>query len=433
MFPLFKKKEKKVVIIGLDGTPYSLLKNLIDQGKLPNMAQIFSQGYFGETTVCLPEISSVSWSSFMTGTNSGTHGIYGFMDFKPGTYELYFPNFSDLKVPTLFDDLGKKGKRSIVINLPSTYPAREIPGVLISGFVAIDLKKSVYPISLLPKLEEFNYRIDIDTNRARTDHEFLIKDLNETVEIRERTANYLWENEKWDLFMVVITGTDRLQHFLFDAYVDENHPYHEAFINYYQKIDGFVGRIYEKYLKLKGEKSFLMLSDHGFTQIKTEVYINRWLYENGYLKFSKDKPQLVSDIGPGTVAFALDPSRIYINLKNKYPLGTIDKKDYERLCEELKQAFLEIKYDGEPILRKVFFKEEIYNGPYLDYAPDLILLSKHGYDLKATVQRDVVFGRSGLQGMHTYDDAFYFCDRGLECKTIFEVKEKILQLISNQI
>ncbi len=430
MFSLFKKKSRrKAVIIGLDGTPYSLLKDLIDQGKLPNMAQIFSQGYFGSTTVCLPEISSVSWSSFMTGTNSGTHGIYGFMDFKPGTYELYFPNFSDLKAPTLFDELGERGKKSIVINLPSTYPARKINGILISGFVAIDLEKAVYPPSLFSKLQEFNYRIDIDTTRARTDHEFLMQDLNETLETRERTAHYLWENEDWDLFMVVITGTDRLQHFLFDAYVDETHPYHEAFINYYKKIDSFVGHIYEKYSKLRGEKAFFMLSDHGFTQLKTEVYINRWLYENGYLKFNKDKPQMVSDIGPGTLAFALDPSRIYINLKGKYPLGTVDKKDYERLREELKQAFLEIKYEGEPILRKVFFKEEIYTGPYLDYAPDLVLLSKHGYDLKATVQRDVVFGRSGLQGMHTYDDAFYFCDKDIKCKTIFEIKGKITQIL----
>lgn len=429
MLTLFEKKKRKVVIIGLDGTPYSLLKNLIDQGKLPNIARIFSQGYFGPTTVCLPEISSVSWTSFMTGTNSGTHGIYGFMDFKPGTYELYFPNFRDLKVSTLFDELGQKGKKSIVINLPSTYPAREIHGVLISGFVAIDLKKAVYPLSLLPKLEQFNYQIDIDTARARNDHDFLIQDLNKTLKIREKTANYLWEKENWDLFMVVITGTDRLQHFLFDAYVDEAHPYHQAFVDYYQKIDAFVGRIYEKYTQLEVEKTFFMLSDHGFTQIKTEVYINRWLFENGYLKFNTNTPKTVSDIGLGTIAFALDPSRIYINLKGKYPLGTINKKDYNHLREELKSAFLEIKYQDEPILRQVFFKEEIYIGSFLDQAPDLVLLSKHGFDLKATVQRNVVFGRSGLQGMHTYDDAFFFCDRGIECKTIFEIKEKILNFI----
>lgn len=141
-----------------------------------------------------------------------------------------------------------------------------------------------------------------------------------------------------------------------------------------------------------------MFFDYGFTQIKTKVCINKWLYENGYLKFNTDKPQMVSYIRLGTNAFALDPSRIYINLKGKYPLGMVDKKDYNKLREELKQAFLEIKYNGEPILRQVFLKEKIYSGSYLDYVPDLILLSKHEYDLKATVQREIIFGRGILEG-----------------------------------
>jgi len=138
------------------------------------MVQIFLQDYFRVMSICLTEISSVSWSSFMSGTNSGTHDVYDFMNFKPGTYELYFPNFSNLKAPTLFDELKEKRKRSVVINLPSIYSAKEIQEVLISSFVAIDLEKAVYPSSLLLKLKKFNYRIDIDTTKARTDHKFLI-------------------------------------------------------------------------------------------------------------------------------------------------------------------------------------------------------------------------------------------------------------------
>ena len=65
-----KKKEKSpVVVIGLDGVPYTLLENLRDGGYIPNMTSIFADGYFGQMSVCIPEISSVSWSSFMTGTN----------------------------------------------------------------------------------------------------------------------------------------------------------------------------------------------------------------------------------------------------------------------------------------------------------------------------------------------------------------------------
>jgi predicted AlkP superfamily phosphohydrolase/phosphomutase len=41
--------------------------------------------------------------------------------------------------------------------------------------------------------------------------------------------------------------------------------------------------------------------------------------------------------------------------------------------------------------------------------PDLVALSHHGFDLKGSVKRPEVFGRSALQGMHTWDDAFLWC------------------------
>ena len=126
----------KAVVVGLDGVPFSLLQDLIRRDLTPNMKSIFSEGYFGQMSVTIPEISSISWSSFMTGTQSGEHNIFGFMDLEPGTYNLFFPNYHHLMAPTLWDDLALKGKKSIVINMPATYPAKEINGVLISGFVA---------------------------------------------------------------------------------------------------------------------------------------------------------------------------------------------------------------------------------------------------------------------------------------------------------
>lgn len=105
-------------------------------------------------SVCIPEISSVSWSSFMTGSQSGEHGIYGFVDLEPGTYQMYFPNFTHFQFPTLWDNLASQGRKPVVINMPSTYPARKINGVLIFGFVAIDINKAVYLTSLTARLNE---------------------------------------------------------------------------------------------------------------------------------------------------------------------------------------------------------------------------------------------------------------------------------------
>jgi predicted AlkP superfamily phosphohydrolase/phosphomutase len=395
------------------------------------MASIFEHGYFGQMSVCIPEISSVSWSSFMTGTQPGEHGIFGFMDLQPGTYKMYFPNFTHLKAPTLWDDLAARGKKTVVINMPATYPAREINGALISGFVAIDINRAVYPPSLMPRFNEMGYRIDIDTMKARQDHDFLFRDLDSTLESRERAVDILWNEIDWDLFIVVVTGTDRLMHFVWDAFEEETHPYHQDFMDYFDKVDGFVGRIYDRFLSLAGSKDeknrFYMLSDHGFTKIKTEVYLNCWLQENGYLKFNRDQPETIMDIGPGSKAFAMDPSRIYINLKGKYPMGTVDPSDYERIRQELKQGFDTVTFeDGNKIAKEIYFKEELYQGPYIDQAPDLVVLSHHGYDLKGKVNSKAVFGRTVLQGMHNQDDAFFFNSNGEKANTIFQLKKIIL-------
>lgn len=179
---LFKKKRKKrVCVVGFDGVPISLIKKFTSQGVMPHLASILGKGHLHQMTVSLPEISAVSWTNFMTGSNSGTHGIFGFVDIESHSYQIYFPSFSQVKAPTIWEKLAENNKRSIIINQPFTYPARRINGVLISGFVAIYLEKSIYPPSIKPILEKIGYKIDIDTSKARKDHEFLWKELNETL------------------------------------------------------------------------------------------------------------------------------------------------------------------------------------------------------------------------------------------------------------
>jgi predicted AlkP superfamily phosphohydrolase/phosphomutase len=148
-----KKKENRVCVIGLDGVPFSLLLDLAKKGIMSAMGRIIDSGHLHRMKASLPEISAVSWTDFMTGVNPGTHGIFGFTDLKPGSYDLRFPNFLNVKAPTIWDTLSEKGKKCIIINQPSTYPARKINGVLISGFVAIELAKAVYPLSYQAELE----------------------------------------------------------------------------------------------------------------------------------------------------------------------------------------------------------------------------------------------------------------------------------------
>lgn len=420
---------RRAVVIGLDGTPCSLLRRLAGDGTMPNVRDLLGSGSLRTMTTTIPEISSVAWSSFMTGTNPGKHGVYGFLDLKPSSYRIYFPNATHVKGETLWDVLGRHGKRAVVVNVPSTYPAREINGVLISGFVAIQLERATWPPSLVPRLKEVGYQIDVDARKKKESDVALMADVFHTLERREIILMELFEKESWDLFIGVITETDRLQHFFWEAIEDANHPFHERFRSFYGRVDDVIGRIADA---AGPDDRLFMMSDHGFAPLNQQVYLNQWLTERGHVRWTKPAPESLEDIAPGTTAFAMDPARIYINLKGKYPLGHVEPAEYRAVRDRLAAELATIEVDGVRIIDRVLEKEAIFTGPLLDSAPDLCLLPVKGYDLKGAVNKTVLHDRDVFTGMHTQDDALFWIGGGGEDSeeaSIYDVAPTILDAL----
>jgi predicted AlkP superfamily phosphohydrolase/phosphomutase len=405
LFDRFKAKEKskRAVLIGLDGTPCTLVERFIKDGTMPNMAKLQASGSLLQMDTSIPDISSVAWTSFMTGANPGRHGIYGFLDVQPNSYKIYFPSSRHIKSETLWAVANRAGKRAIVINVPSTYPAQPLNGILVAGFVAVDINKATFPASLVPRLQAMDYRIDVDARKVQQSHDALMDDVLVTLDRRIKLLLELYDKEPWDLFIGVVTETDRLQHFFMDAIADAGHKYHSAFRDFYRHIDAFLGQISER---LKDE-TMLIMSDHGFTPIKQQVYLNRWLVDHGYLKL-KDNARSIEDIADGSRAFAMDPGRIYINVKGKYPNGTVEPYDAARLVSEIKQGLSEISDNGAKIVKRVYDRDELFSGPVAALAPDLCVQSNYGYDLKGAVNKTQLMDREVFTGMHTQDDSTLF-------------------------
>ena len=427
----------RVFVFGMDGTPYGLVQEMFSRGIMKNLSRIAAKGSCQPMSTTIPDVSSVAWTTFMTGVNPGRHGIFGFMDLKPGTYTTFFPNTRNVRSPTIWKELEKAGKRSVIINMPSTYPAGEMNGALVAGFVAIDLEKATWPKTLVPWLKGVGYMLDVDASKARTDPEAFFQELHTSLERREQTYRKLMKEEDWDLFAAIVTGTDRLHHFFWNSFEDENDPFHEAFLDYYRAVDDMVGRLYED---LNGKATFLALSDHGFCRLDRDFYVNRWLEEHGYLCFPGDERASVADADPSrTRAFCLDPGRIYINVKRKYPQGSVPPgKGCETLVSELTEALAGVTVDGadgspQKVIRGVFRKEELFNGPFLASAPDLVLLAEPGTNLKGATRPTRVFDTEGpFTGMHTQDDAFFLADRptsGAEKMSILDVTRTAVHLL----
>jgi predicted AlkP superfamily phosphohydrolase/phosphomutase len=393
-------KEAKTIIIGLDGVPFGMIEGFAEAGVMPNTSGLISQGVFKKMHSSIPEVSSVAWSSMITGLNPGGHGIFGFMDLFGESYKMRFPNFSDLKAPPFWDQW--EGK-SVVVNVPSTYPVREMNGVIISGFVSIDFQKSVYPKSLIPQLKDFDYRLDVDSQKAHSSMELFLADLDKTLEARIEAYRYLWQEVNWQTFMFVFTGTDRLMHFLWDAYEDKDHKWHNYFVEHFRKIDEVIGEISGR---ISDEDLLIMHSDHGFERLERDVYISYLLCENGFLQFKKDEEIALNNICYGTKAFVLDPARIYLNLKGKYPCGTVEQAESEELLCQLEELFGSLEIDGRAVIRDIYRKEQLYSGPYLDSAPDLVLVGADGFNLKANVKTKQLADKAIFTGKHTQDTAF---------------------------
>lgn len=403
-----KTRERKVVVIGLDGTPLTLVNSLIARQELPNLARIFEEGSVRPMNSGIPFVSSVAWSCFMTGKNPGKHGIYGFLDRIPNSYDTYIPNSKVMRSDTLWEILSKHGRRVVVINVPVTYPPRQVNGILVAGFLSPRLEKATYPGWVADQLKSMGYRLDVDPWQARDDKDKFVDDLYHTLDKREEAMSHFMQREDWDFFMLQIMETDRLHHFLWEEMERGDERYAPAFLRLYHKIDALLGRLRER---LTEDITLVIMSDHGFCAMKKEVFVNRWLQDTGWLRFAKVPPESLKDIHPDSKAYSMDPGRIFVNLRGREPLGSVNPgKEYEALRDELTEALGQLRdpEGGEPIIDKVYKREEIYSGECFPQAPDLVAMPHRGYDLKGSVKKSVLTQKGFVNGTHTYDDAMIY-------------------------
>jgi predicted AlkP superfamily phosphohydrolase/phosphomutase len=401
------KAPPRLFILGLDGSPLPLLKRLMQAGDLPNLARVFERGSAVEMNSSLPDVSAVAWTSVNTGMNPAKHGIYGFVDRKPGTNTMEVMTASHVRAKTIWQLVSDAGRRAVAINVPLSFPPQAINGVVISDFLAPALNKAVYPTTLLPTLETMGYRIDTDPWAARQSLDAFAQDFRVTAEKRAEAVLHLMHAEAWEFFMVVFMETDRLHHFMWQ-YMESGDPtYAPKFLAAYRQIDEIAGRIIGE---LRDDDELIIMSDHGFTTLLKEVYLNVWLEQEGYLRFVEGKEKGLDSMARETRAYSLDPGRVYVNLLGREPSGTVPSDALEDVLTELEGRLRNLR-DPEteaPIVKDVYRADDIYRGPLRGRAPDLLVMPFDGYDIKGTFEASEVTGRGKLVGMHKYDNATLF-------------------------
>jgi predicted AlkP superfamily phosphohydrolase/phosphomutase len=379
----------RVVVIGLDcATPQLMFHDLADE--IPNLRKLMSNGMSGPLASITPPITVPAWACAMTGKTPGQLGIYGFRNRKDATYEgLSIATSDAIKEPAVWDLLGTKGLRSMLIGVPPSFPPpKAFPGWRVGCFLTPPSAKSwAYPQELETEIatelgEGDDYIFDIPDFR-KAGYDVVLDQVFAMTERRFRVARRMMQTKPWDFFMVCEIALDRLHH-VFWQHFDPRHPLHEpgskyetAFQEYYRFLDREVGALLEE---IPDDAITIVMSDHGARPMMGGLCFNDWLVREGYLVMTESLagPMPIKDAPidwSRSVAWGDGGyyGRLFLNVKGREPQGIVDLARYEAMRDEL-IAKLEAAPgpDGEPLGTKVFKPQDVYTD-VKGVAPDLIV------------------------------------------------------------
>ncbi len=199
-----------------------------------------------------------------------------------------------------------------------------------------------------------------------TDQQFL--DLCQMIfERRIQILYYLMNDFQEGVLASIFDDLDRVQHMFFHDRKDVVH-------DWYRRLDRFVGAVTRKVEQWSGKYRYLILSDHGFSDFKNKVHLNRWLADQNYLCMKNGGDDLSGVDWGKTKAYAVGLNSIYLNVSGREGQGSVAANEIENLLPEIQAKLSDWKdEDGLPIVQKVRLKHETFSGPYTRFGPDLVV------------------------------------------------------------
>lgn len=452
--------KSQTIVIGLDGATFDVIQPLLDAGRLPNLARLKTEGTSGKLRSVMHPESPQAWSSFLTGTNPGKHGIFGFTRRMANRYEWKVNTANDRSGPDIAEILNGQKKRVCLFNMPLTYPPRPIDGVIVSGMGTPGLDSDfTYPSELKQKLlKTLGEETWVEAEAMnKTPLEYLHA-LHQSIDRTLNVSKFLLQQyPDLDLYVLVFMAADRVQHFYWN-YVDPHYPDYEtdapqelreAINGIYEHLDQAVGHL----INDREDWNIIVMSDHGGGPFYRMVNLNRWLEQEGYLKFRDDgtsttnhhksdkfhylkmsyrffrqhvvprlnrshrellrklvphaamerlrgyrrNPTLHKINWAQTRAYAEGRSGdIYLNLVGREPQGIVLPEERRQLLLELSAKLLALKdpMTREAVVSQVYQGEKLFSGPYVEQSPDLLVewQNWHYYSYDLFTEEKTIFG-----------------------------------------
>jgi len=424
----------RTVVVGFDALDFRYVDRFIDD--LPNFEALRSRGVEAPLRSTFPPWTASAWPSMFTGVDPSHHGVYGFFSYDGYPTDSETVTRNDVDSPALWNYLTARDVPTVAMNLPVTYPAEPVTGVVTPGYLAPEDAPG-YPESVRDTLSDAigeEYRIyargetadDPDTQEAG----FL-----DLIDMRRRAAVALLEEYDWRLAVLQVQKTDTVFHSIDDE---------AAHGRVYEAADEFLGSVLDT---VGDDTNVVVCSDHGMGKTDGyKIYLNEILKDAGYVESTSEgsqqslkavKPDLVGDGGASAASddqlaaravstassamrkLGLSPGKAYVlaerfgpgerivkrlpddvreafrqyvdwaastaycrsgtrmgvrvNLEGRDPDGVVPPDEYEAVRDEIISLLEDLETPaGEPAFEFVARREAVYEGPYADAADDIL-------------------------------------------------------------
>jgi len=424
----------RVVMIGLDGATFNIIEPLLKQNKLPFFQRLIDTGSYGTVESNLPVNSASNWATLLSGKNPGKHNIYDFLVADNGSYQPKLITNQSLKSPALWNLINSHQFQTISLNIPIISDPEPLNGIIVPGVLSPGGKVHAYPEQVTKELEQQNYTTDSGFAR-NLNPDVYFHQIKETLLTQEKVFQQMLKQHPWKVAILILNALDKVQH----SFWHEEEKVNSLYI----QIDHFLNNIFDSldantYFIVVSQHGFKRLTrkffvnewlwEIGLLQKNisihqprlTDMYdlifkdapddkhlATRFLAKSGITKdnIRSMLPLFIAEFLKRLVPWKIkkyfpaeyldivwDHTRAYfvssniqginINLKGREPQGIVNPgSEYEELRDRIIGELYRLKdpYTFENVIDEIYRKEDLFQGEYLDNAPDIILVP-HNYD-----------------------------------------------------
>ncbi|WP_276301490.1 alkaline phosphatase family protein [Halorussus lipolyticus] len=463
----------QTLLVGLDAGCRSVLEPLFEADSVPHLESVFEDGTAGPLSSQTPPWTPSAWPSLYTGVNPGKHGVFGFLTFDG--YDWDVVNSTHVREHTLWELLDQRGKSSVVVNAPVTHPPREIDGAIVPGYTAPE-DPECHPEGLLSDIREEvgDYRVYAPRDAEGREK---VEWYERLVEMRGEAFRYLADRFDPEFGFVQFQQTDTVFHEFpgdhgkvravyeevdrqLGTILDQCNPDtvlvasdhgmgeytgHEFRPNEFLRQQGLV----ETTTEGSGMPTWSTIADNQLQDGKegkrededdpdlleqamaglasvgvTSQRIHGLLGAVGLADFVAERvPTEVARAASEQVDFPA--SKVYmrdrielgvrVNLQGREPEGVVPERQYDRLCDDLVRMLSAVTTpDGKPVFEEVARRDEIFSGPYVEDAPDVITIPREYDEFISTRVGDGQFGPPSEPYNHKRDGIVAMAGEGVD-------------------